>query len=210
MSDEATRELPPTAGAPTATPPEDELALDDEWPARTPARVIRLAVPTAALAAVLLVAAGFWGGATLQKRHSNAGSGTSALASAFASGFRAAAASGATGATGGAGSFPAGRFGGFGGGSTAAATGTISVVDGDTLYVLTNDGSLVKVTLDPSTSVTRDASSNAVGLRPGDNVVVQGSTGSNGDVAASSVSATASEVSSGGRLGGFPGTGGNG
>ena len=42
-----------------------------------------------------------------------------------------------------------------------AATGTISVVDGNTLYVLTTTGSLVKVTLGPSTTITRNAKSTA-------------------------------------------------
>src|SRR5215475_13956137 len=106
MSEEAvTRELP--------TPADDELALDDDWPVRAPARGIRLAVPTAALAAVLLVAAGFWGGATLQKRHASASSGASSLASAFASRFRSAAASGATGASGTGAASGAGGSGSF-------------------------------------------------------------------------------------------------
>ena len=88
-------------------------------------------------------------------------------------------------------------FGGFGA-STAAATGTISVVDGNTLYVLTATGSLVKVTLGPSTTITRNADSSAIDLRPGDTVVVQGTTAANGDVAATSVAATQAGVTSGG------------
>ncbi len=92
-----------------------------------------------------------------------------------------------------------GGFGGFGGGgfaSSAAATGTISVVDGNTLYVLTATGSLVKVTLTPSTTITRNADATAVDLRPGDTVVVQGTTSPNGNVSATSVAATAPGVSS--------------
>ena len=89
------------------------------------------------------------------------------------------------------------------GGSSAAAVGTISVVDGKTLYVLSSTGSLVKVTLGPSTTITRNAKAPASGLRPGDTVIVQGSTAGNGNVTASSVSATAPGVSAGG--GGFGG-----
>jgi hypothetical protein len=97
-------------------------------------------------------------------------------------------------------SFPGGA--GSGGGS-AATTGTISVVDGDTLYILTADSALVKVTLGPSTTITRNAKTQAVGLRPGDTVVVQGATGTSGTVVASSVAATAPGVSSsGGSFGG--------
>ena len=171
---------------------------DDAWPVRGPARGIRLGVPVAALLAVLLVAAGFWGGALVEKRHGgSSSSGGRAGGSGFAARFRAAAAAAATGATGATG---AGDFPGFGGASSAAA-GTISVVDGDTLYVLTTTGALVKVTLNPSTTVTRNAKSQALDLRPGDTVVVQGTAGANGDVAASSISATAPGVSSSG--GGF-------
>ena len=127
------------------------------------------------LAAVLLVAAGFWGGATLQKRSGGSGSGGSALASAFAARLaRRGRGDGGHGRDRGDGR---GRgFGGFGG-STAAAIGTVSVVDGNTLYVLSATGSLVKVTLGPSTTITRNAKAPAVGLRPGDTVIVQGATG---------------------------------
>ena len=195
--DETTHELPPAAAEPPGVPLDDG---DDEWPVRGPAKGIRLAVPAAALIAVVLVAAGFWGGATLQKRNGGSGSGSSSLASAFAARLRSA--SGATGATGASGATGAAGFAGFGGGSSAAAVGTVSVVDGNTLYVLSATGSLVKVTLGASTTITRNAKAPAVGLRPGDTVIVQGSTGANGNVTASSVSATAPGVSAGGGFGG--------
>jgi hypothetical protein len=226
VDEEITRELPPTGdghvdGAIGADP--DAAGELDDWPVRAPAKGVRLAVPAAALVAVLLLATGFWGGATLQKRHNGSGSSASSLASAFAGRLRAAAAAagatGTTGTTGAAGATGtsrgafggAGGFGGFGGASTAAAAGTVSVVDGSTLYVLTADGQLVKVTLGPSTTITRNAKSNAVGLRPGDTVVVQGASGKNGNVTATSVSATAPGAgSAGGRFGGGGGFGGGG
>ena len=195
-----------TDDATTQELPADEEPLeDDEWPTRGPSKGIRLAVPTAALIAVVLVAAGFWGGSTLQKNHgsgSSSGGGGGANAAAFLSRLRAA--SGATGATGATGASGAGGFS-F---PTSAATGTISVVDGNVLYVLTSSGSLVKVTLGASTTITRNAKSAAIGLRPGDSVVVQGTTAHNGNVAASSVAASAPGVSSGGFGGrGFGGAG---
>ena len=150
-------------------------------------------MPVAALLAVVLVAGGFWGGAELQK---NQGGSSSSLAG-VAARFRSAAGAGATGATG----STASRFGGLFA-STAAAAGTISVVDGNTLYVDdTSTGSIVKVTLTKSTTVTRNADAAAIDLRPGDTVTVQGATGSSGAVTATSVSATAPGVSSG--FGGF-------
>ena len=169
---------------------------DDEWVSQT-THGIRLGLPAAALLAVLLIAGGFWGGAALQK--SQNGSSSSTLAG-VAARFRSAAA-GAVGATGAAGS-AASRFGGLFG-SAAAAAGTISVVDGNTLYVDdTTTGSVVKVTLTKSTTITRNANAAAVDLRPGDTVTVQGATGASGAVTATSVSATAPGVTSSG-FGGF-------
>jgi hypothetical protein len=189
MSTEQTQELP-TLELPVVH--DDEL--DDEWPTAGPPRGLRLRAPAAALAALLLVALGFWGGATL-KRSSAAPAAGGRNFAAFAAG-RGGAAGGAA------------ATGGFGG-TQAAATGTVSVVAGNTLYVLTGTGSLVKVQLDPSTSITRDAKTQANALRPGDTVVVQGSTASDGNVTASSVAATApGSGTTGAGGGGFGGRGG--
>jgi len=195
LDDGHTEEHPTTANA-LATPLEqpdwlagDEVGEDEEWVSQT-THGIRLAIPVAALTAVVLVAGGFWGGAELQKSQG----GTSSPLASVAARFRSALGAGATGA-GGAGF--AGRFA-----STAAAAGTISVVDGNTLYVNdTATGSVVKVTLTKSTTITRNADSAAIDLRPGDTVTVQGATGNSGAVSATSVSATAPGVSSG--FGGF-------
>src|SRR5581483_1730042 len=143
-------------GSPTEQLP--PLPDDDEWPTRGLARGIRLAVPVAALLSVLIVAAGFWGGAAVEKSYrssSSAGAG-----SGLAARLRAAFANGGTGTNGGG---RAGAASGFGG-SAAAAAGTLSVVDGTTLYVSGSDGSLTKVTLGPSTTITRTgkAESNAL------------------------------------------------
>lgn len=209
LDDGHTEEYPTIAHA-LATPldgPEwlagdDGGDADEEWVSQT-THGIRLGVPVAALLAVVLVAGGFWGGAELQKNHS--GGTTSALAS-VAARFRSTAGAGATGATGSTGS-TASRFGGGGFASSAAAAGTISVVDGDTLYVDdTSTGSIVKVTLTKSTTITRNADATAIDLRPGDTVTVQGATGNSGTVTATSVTATAPGVSSG--FGGFGGAAG--
>lgn len=186
-----TDEYPTTAG--TLTPPaavvgEPLLDTDDageEWVVRT-TRGIRLRTPIAAVLALVLIAAGFWGGAELEKNHRG---GSTSAAAGLAARFRSAAGTSTTGTTATSGF-------GFGGGSSSAATGTISVVDGDTLYVLSATGSLVKVTLTKTTTITRNADTTAVGLRPGDTIVVQGTTSANGNVAATSLTATAAGVSS--------------
>ena len=195
MSDQGhTEEYPTTAHAvATQLDRPDWLAGDDggdadeEWVSQT-THGMRLGIPVAALVTVVLVAAGFWGGAELQKNQG----GTSSSLAGVAARFRSTAGAGATGATG----STASRFGGFA--STAAATGTINVVDGSTLYVDdTSTGSVVKVTLTKSTTITRNADAAAIDLRPGDTVTVQGATGSTGAVTATSVAATAPGVSSG-------------
>jgi hypothetical protein len=172
---------------------------DEEWVSQT-TRGFRLGVPAAALIALVLIAGGFWAGSALEKSHGGSSTSASALAG-VAARFRSAA--GGLGATATAGA-AASRFGGlFGGAGAAAGTaGTISVVNGNTLYVDdTATGSIVKVTLTKSTTITRNADAAAIDLRPGDTVTVQGATGSSGTVTATSVSATAPGVSSG--FGGF-------
>jgi hypothetical protein len=167
--------------------------LSELWPARAPSGSLRLRLPMAILAGLALAAGGFWGGAALQKGHQSS-SGTSSLASLFA-GRRA----GAGGATSGAG---AGAGGGFAGLSSAAATGTVTAVQGDVLYVTNTSGNLVKVVVGASTTVTRDAKSKLSALQPGDTVIVEGATAKSGVVTASSVAATAAGVSAFGGLGG--------
>ena len=163
---------------------ESEPDEDDEWPVRAPAKGIRLGIPAALMLAVALVAAGFWGGAIAQKNHGTASAATGPAA--FAARLRNA---GGTGANG----FQPG--GGTGTGGSSDTTGTISIVSGNTLYVLTATNQLVEVTLSTSTTVTRNAKAKAVQLRPGDTVVVQGAAGKGGSVQATSVAATAKGVS---------------
>jgi hypothetical protein len=192
--DTMTDEYPTIAtGVPFPEPAEDEPTDDDEWPVRGPAKGIRLRMPVAILVTALLVAAGFWGGAIAEKNHggSTASAATGLGARAAAGGFA-------------GGGFRGGGFGGgaagaagAAGGTSAAATGTVSVVDGNTLYVLTSTGALVKVSLGQSTAVTRNAKTAADALRPGDSVVVQGSAAKNGNVTATSVAATGPGVTTG-------------
>jgi hypothetical protein len=162
---------------------------DDEWPDRGPRKGVRMSLPTVVLLVLLIAAGGIWGGAALQ-RSQGTSSGTSGTASALASLF------------GGRGAASTGGFGGAGA-AGAATTGTVTEVQGSTLYVTNASGALVKVTVGPSVAVNRNAKANLGGLQVGDTVVVQGTKQSDGSVTATSVSATAAGVTSG--FGGFGG-----
>ena len=157
----------------------DTDLTDLDWPSETTKTSLRLAKPTAILVGLLLVAGGFWGGIMLQK---NEGSSSS-------SGFP---------------NFAAVRSA-LSGASSSSTTGTVTDIIGNTLYVTDSSGSLVKVTLSSSTTVSRNEKASLSALKPGDSVVVSGVKTSNGQVTASSISATQSGVTSG-----FPGFGGAG
>jgi hypothetical protein len=172
--------------APWEAPTDD----GDAWPQRGPRRGIKVSIPTMVMLAVLLAGGGIWGGAALQ-RGEGTSSGSSSLSS-LASLFRGARGTG-TGST---------SRTGLGGAFGAATAGTVTEVSGSTLYVTNSSGTLVKVTLGPTATVSRTISSSLSGLQVGDTVVVRGTTGSNGTVSATSVSATASGVSSSPAFGG--------
>lgn len=159
----------------------DQGSVED-WPTQVTKHGVRLRTPTAVLLALLLAAAGLWGGAFLQK-HDGSSTGSSALPAAA----RAALAGSTTGR-----SLAGSPFGS----SSDGTTGTVTDIVGNTLYVTNATGALVKVTLSSAATVTRDASSSLSGLKPGDTVTVQGTKVTNGAMTASSVSATAKGVSS--------------
>jgi hypothetical protein len=167
--------------------------LNDQLAARAPRRYYTRA--TIVLAALVLLAAGFFAGAQVQKNY-----GTSANASG-----RTAGGSNLAGA-GGAGNFGGGGFAGrggatgggqSGGGPTAGATGggtaantttgTVKLVDGTTVYIQTSDGTVVTVKTNGSTSVQVAQNGALSDLTPGAQVTVEGSTGSDGTVTATKV-----------------------
>jgi hypothetical protein len=175
---------PPLPPQPATVPFTDEPDADEEWAARGPTRGIRLGLPLACLLTVILTAAGFWGGAYLEKTRTTSGTGISALTARIRSA--------RTNTTG-----TGGRSTPFGSNTSSPGTsGTVSIVDGNMLYILTTTGTLAKVALTPSTTITRNADSKAIDLRPGDTITVQGTTSKNGAVTATSITATAAGVSS--------------
>jgi hypothetical protein len=77
-------------------------------------------------------------------------------------------------------------FQGLGQRDANATTGTVRLVDGDTIYVQTTSG-IVRVHTNASTKVTVAKKANAKDLRTGSRVVVRGTPGQDGTVTATSV-----------------------
>jgi hypothetical protein len=86
------------------------------------------------------------------------------------------------------GGFPggAGQGGAQGAGGGSGTSGTVKLVDGDTIYVQTPSG-IVRVKTTKSTKVTVARKSTAKSLKTGAPVVVQGTPGQDGTVTATSV-----------------------
>jgi hypothetical protein len=143
---------------------------------------------SAALATVITCAAGFYAGIRVEKSQLST---TAAAATPSATGAAGARTGAATGAAGGAGGF-AGRFGGGGaaggGGGGNASLGTISSVNGNTVYLTDTTGNTVKVTLSGTTKLTKSLGVAKSALHPGDSVVIQGVKNSSGTLVATSVS----------------------
>ncbi|MCW2968876.1 MAG: hypothetical protein JWO23_3 [Solirubrobacterales bacterium] len=147
---------------------------------------------SAALAAAITCAAGFYGGVRVEKSQLS-GATTAALPSAAPSGASSQGSAGA-GAGARAGFLGAGRGGGN------ATIGAVSSVNGNTIYLTDTSGNTVKVTLSSATKVTKSVGVSRASVRPGDTVVIQGLKSSNGTVTATSVSdsgATAARTGAG-------------
>ena len=147
---------------------------------------------TAVLAAVIIGAAGFYGGVRVEKGQLTNSTST---ATAAASGARAGgAATGAPGAAAGAGprpGFGGGGGGGSGGGPPGGGNGSfgrVSSVDGNTLYLTDNSGNTIKVTLSSATKITKSVPVSKTSVNPGDTVVIQGLKNSGGTLVATSLS----------------------
>jgi hypothetical protein len=171
----------------------EELA-EEELPPRPRNRL--LAPLPLALIALLIAACGFLGGVLVQK--GSEGGSAAGLPSGLPS-FLSEEGGGGSGSEGSA-SFP-------GSGSGAAVSGTVSSVDGRTIYVKDSDGSTVAVRVEDGSKVSRDSNVGVKKIHPGDSVVVQGAKHGS-TVKASSISATESGVETS-ALGGLPASGGS-
>jgi hypothetical protein len=136
---------------------------------------------SAALAAAITCAAGFYGGVRVEKSQLSGAATTAAPTSAAPSGASSQGSAGA-GAGARAGFLGAGRGGGN------ATIGAVSSVNGNTIYLTDTSGNTVKVTLSSATKVTKSVGVSKASVRPGDTVVIQGLKSSNGTVTATSVS----------------------
>jgi Domain of unknown function (DUF5666) len=165
---------------------------------------------SAALAAVITCAAGFYAGIRVEKGQlASTASAATTSATGGAAGARTGAAAGGSAATGSgaAGGFPgAARFGGGAGGN--ASLGTISSVNGSTIYLTDTTGNTVKVALSPSTKLTKSLSVSKGALHPGDSVVIQGVKNSSGTVVATSVSDSGARTTGSSSTGGGSSSGG--
>jgi hypothetical protein len=164
----------------------EPVADDDEGTLpRRPRR--RLVTPvSAAFAAVLIAALGFFGGVQVQKGQGDDGGGSATNAS-------------QTGlaATRGAGGGGFGARAGGGSGQGPAAVGSVANKHGSTLYVKDSDGNTVRVKTTSHSKISRTASTTSGAIHPGDTVIVQGKKSSSGTITATQINATASGAVSG-------------
>ncbi|MHB8690697.1 MAG: DUF5666 domain-containing protein [Solirubrobacteraceae bacterium] len=186
----------------------DQLEDDQLEEAPLPIRPRRklLTPATATLAAIATAAGGFYAGVRVEKGQT---SGSSAVAGLGGGG------GGGGGA--GAGGFArlrallGGGLGGGGGGGGGGSAGTVSTVDGSTIYLSEATGNTVKVTLSSATKVSKSQSTSRHAVRPGDTIAVQGVTKPGGTIVATSVTdsgaGAAPGVAAAGGVGGSAGTG---
>jgi hypothetical protein len=177
------QELPDTFTDPMALLSQPATA-DDLTPALAKRPRAKLPSLTMFLMALVIAGAGFYAGALVGKHHSGSAAGGFAA-------FRAGAGAGA-GATSTAGATGTGRTGagGFlGGGAAGSDTiGTIKLIDGNTVYVETETGTIVQVQVSGTTKITISSTGTVKNLAPGQTVVVGGAKNSSGGVSATSVS----------------------
>jgi uncharacterized protein DUF5666 len=153
---------------------------------------------SAALAALITCAAGFYAGVRVEKGQVSSSSTPlqlpGAAGAAGAAGARASGAGGAGGAAQAGSTARPGGFPGFAGGN--ASVGTVASVNGGTLVLTETSGNTVKVRISSSTKITKSQPVSRHAVRPGDTIIVQGAPNSKGTTVAASV--TDSGAGSGG------------
>jgi hypothetical protein len=152
---------------------------------------------TAALAALITGALGFYAGVRIEKGQLSG----STTASAGGSAASTAAGGGAPAAAGG-GSAPGrgtgSRTGAARSGGGSASVGSVSSVRGKTLYLSDASGNTVKVTLSSATKISKSVTVASRSVRPGDTVVIQGLRNSRGTLIATSVTDSGASTTCGG------------
>jgi hypothetical protein len=150
---------------------------------------------TIVFAALVLAMGGFVGGIQVQKHFGKQPSGGGAVnAQDFLAGLRNQARNGGLGGLGrGTGTGTGGFGGGAAGGGTAAAssqTGTIKLIDGDTIYVALPNGNVLTVKTDGTTKVQVASTGTLKSLKAGETVTIGGTPDATGTVTAKTVTAT--------------------
>lgn len=160
------------------------------WDEEIPPRPVRqkLGRITLGLFVLACAAAAFYAGVVVEK-HSIGSTATAASTR-----------TSARPATTGAGAGGAGAGGGAGGGATV---GQVKLIDGNNIYVTDSTGNVVKVATSSASQITVTSPGTVKDVKPGDTVIVTGTTGEDG-----TVSATAVRDSGAGGAGGFGGFGG--
>jgi hypothetical protein len=161
--------------------------------------------------ALATAAGGFYAGVQVEKGRTTSSAGLAAgaasrstaggLRATLAARFGAAGALAGSGSASGAGAAPGGfggsRLGGFLTAGGNASFGTVSSVDGRTLYLTDASGNTVKVTLSRATKLSKSVSVSRHAVRPGDTVVVQGLKQHNGTLVATSVTDSGARAAGG-------------
>jgi hypothetical protein len=73
-------------------------------------------------------------------------------------------------------------------GADGVTVGTVTRIDGDTMYVREGSGATIAVKLLSATTINKSMSVSRRSIRPGDSVTIQGSAGSGGAVKSTSIS----------------------
>jgi len=179
---------------------------DDDFPVR-PVRK-HLGPWSLGLIGAVIAAGAFYGGVVTEKHHIPATTTVSAAARARAATTATTAAGGTgRGGTTGAAAAAGGASAGAGGGATF---GTVKLVDGANVYVQDATGNITKVATTPQSTISITSTGTAKDIKPGDTVVVTGTTGSDGIVNATAirdVGAGGAALGGGGFRGGFGGGG---
>jgi Domain of unknown function (DUF5666) len=152
---------------------------------------------TAALAALITCALGFYAGVRIEKGQlsgsTTASAGGSAAVTAAGGGPPAAAGGGSAPGRGTGSRTGAARFGGGN-----ASVGSVSSVRSKTLYLSDVSGNTVKVALSSATKISKSVTVASRSIRPGDTVVIQGLRNSRGTVIATSVTDSGASTTGGG------------
>ena len=192
-------DTPPPVPSASPTPSGDD---PDAWPASGPARGLRVRLPIAIAALVVVGLVGAAGGAAMKKSSSSATqSGAIAIGRARFGANGAPGANGATGANGAAGANAPGGGGVF---------GTVSKLEGNTVTITQRDGSTATVVVPSGTTITKTVNGSLSDLTSGTSVVVRGTTAGGKTTAQDITIAPAGGTGFPGGFGGFGGRRGTG